>query len=109
MTQQFQVNFDINVLTQLFTEELNAYPTMTRRAGIRESLARAFRRYADRVGGNTEIKVSNDTFEMLAAEYTRLFDKYEEEQEKKAVPVGGGVYVDVVRDDDYHDITGGKS
>jgi hypothetical protein len=106
-TQQFQIQFDQNLLTKFFTEAL--FARGNRRSEIRQALSDAFKRYQEYVGSGAEIKVEAAAFDHLASEYTRLFDKYEEEREKKAVPVGGGVYVDVVRDDDYRDITKGES
>ena len=44
---------------------------------------------------------SEEEFEALASQYEAAIARYREAQDRGAKPVGGGVYAEVVSDDDY--------
>lgn len=106
--QQYNIAFDMNVLIQFVTNRLNQDPdNYDPQRGVnvdkvRAAISQGLKDYADSIGEGTEIKVDGAWFEMVAGHFVRLLEEYKRERaEKKAIPVGHGVYADVVDDDAY--------
>jgi hypothetical protein len=80
---------------------------LTRGHGVRDAVARGLKVLADESvqASNmpSDVRVSEEDFEKLVAGYERLLEKYRAEQERGAVPVGGGVYAEIVSDDEYQE------
>src|SRR5271154_4484380 len=81
---------------------------LTRGYPVRDAVSKGLKTLADESARSSnvssEVRLSEEDFEKLVAGYDRLLEKYRMEQERGAVPVGGGVYVEVVSDDDYREL-----
>lgn len=91
-----------------YQERLHQFMSENLNAGllVRDALRAALKRLADYAvlqnGVRTEVRMPNESeFEALATKYEEAIARYREEQERGAKPVGGGVYAEVVSDDDY--------
>src|SRR5208337_4763390 len=80
---------------------------LTRGYVVRDAVAMGLKALADESACSSnmpsDVRLSEEDFEKLVAGYDRLFEKYRMEQERGAVPVGGGVYAEVVSDDEYQE------
>ncbi len=107
----FQTMLDLTLLGQFFAQEINQVAENRRREYVRTALSRAFKRYEDHIGNynfNARINIEEQTFEQLALAYTKILEQHAEQTAAGAKNMDG-VYVDVVRDDDFHDLTRGQS
>lgn len=62
--------------------------------------------WASSEGMPAQVRVGADQFEVLVKMVEDQIERFRVEQERGAVPVGGGVYVDVVDNDDYAERAG---
>ena len=70
----------------------------------RDAVASALKALADwasSAGMPAQIRIPADQFEMLVKSVEDQIGRFRTEQERGAVPVGGGVYVDVMDDDEF--------
>lgn len=74
---------------------------------VRDAVSAAFKSLAESLG-EAEVCVTEETFEKMVAYFESAVEKYRAEQEKGAKAVGGGIYAEVVSDDEYRDRTQGS-
>ena len=84
--------------------QLHIADFVNRKFSPRDAVAGALRAVADWAsaeGFPAAVQVGEEDFERLVTQVEQMIERFRAEQEKGAVPVGGGVYVDVVDNDEY--------
>lgn len=70
---------------------------------VRDAVSAGFKALADSFGELSEVRVTEETFEKTVAYFEKAVETYRAQQEVGAVAVGGGVYAEVVSDDEYQE------
>ena len=70
---------------------------------VREAVGAGFRTLADSYNDGREIRVTEEAFEKTVASFEQQLETYRAQQEAGGQPVGDGVYVEVVSDDEYRE------
>jgi hypothetical protein len=74
---------------------------------VRDAVSAGFKALADSYGEGSNVRVTEETFEKTVTYFEVALEKYRVEQEKGVAPVGGGIYAEVVSDDEYRERTRG--
>lgn len=85
-------------LQQLVAEYVN------RGYKARDAVSKAIKALADWASANgvpAEIRIDADQFEVLVAQVEQMIERFRAEQERGAVPAGGGVYVEPMDQDEF--------
>lgn len=70
---------------------------------VRDAVGAGFKALADSYNDGREIRVTEETFEKTVATFQKQLDEYRAQQEAGASPIGEGLYVEVVSDDEYRE------
>jgi hypothetical protein len=70
---------------------------------VRDAVSAGFKSLADSFGEGSELRVNEETFEKTCAYFEKAVETYRMQQEAGATAVGGGVYAEVVGEDEYRE------
>jgi len=71
---------------------------------VRDAVSAAFKSLAESFG-EAEVRVTEEAFEKTVTYFESAVEKYRAEQEAGTKAVGGGIYAEVVSDDEYRERT----
>ena len=69
----------------------------------RDAVSAGFKALADSLGGGAEVRVNEEAFEKTVAYFEKAVETYRVQQEAGAKAVGGGIYAEVVGEDEYRE------
>lgn len=90
-------------LIHFVTEQLN------RGWRVRDAVLEGLKRVQDSYGSDVEIRVGAEQVENLVTYFEGAVEAYRQQQESGHQAVGGGLYAEVVSDDEYAERTGKSS
>lgn len=70
---------------------------------VRDAVSAAFKALSDSFGEGSEVRVTEEAFEKTVAYFEKAVETYRAQQEAGAQAVGGGLYAEVVDDDEYRE------
>ncbi len=70
---------------------------------VRDAVSAGFKALSDSFGEGSEVRVTEEAFEKNVAYFEKAVETYRAQQEAGAQPVGGGLYAEVVDDDEYRE------
>lgn len=73
---------------------------------VRDAVAAGFKSLSDSLGEGSEVRVTEEAFEKTVAYFARAVEAYRVAQEAGLEVVGGGLYAEVVPDDEYRERLG---
>jgi hypothetical protein len=72
---------------------------------VRDAVSAGFKAVADSYGETANVRVTEESFEKMVTYFEQAVEKYRTEQGKGSAAVGGGLYAEVVSDDEFHERT----
>jgi len=72
---------------------------------VRDAVAHGFKALSDSFGEGSEVRVTEEAFERTVAYFEKAVETFRAQQAAGAQPVGGGVYAEVVGEDEYRERT----
>jgi hypothetical protein len=73
---------------------------------VRDAVAGGFKSLSDSLGEGSEVRVTEEAFEKTVAYFEKAVEHYRAQQEAGRQAVGGGVYAEVVGEDEYRERAG---
>jgi len=76
---------------------------------VRDAVSAGFKSLSDSLGVGSEVRVTEEAFEKTVAYFEKAVETFRAQQEAGAQAVGGGLYAEVVSEDEYRErVTGGS-
>lgn len=70
---------------------------------VRDAVSAGFKALSDSFGDGSEVRVTEEAFEKTVAYFEKAVETYRMQQEAGAQAVGGGLYAQVVDEDEYRE------